>query len=79
MCGVPVLVSNVPQMQKIVDEYRVGKTVDISNPDEIIATINDMTNENTYNQLVQNCALASEQLNWEKEFVSIINILNQWR
>lgn len=76
MCGVPVLVSKLPQMEKIVTDYNVGKIVDISKPEEIVKAIIEMTNSDLYNQLFQNCVQASMELNWENEFMIVEKVLN---
>lgn len=78
MCGVPVLVSNLPQMQKIIDEYSVGRSVDIANPDEIISAIKAITDKDTNEQLIKNCFRAAEELNWENEFTATNKILKTW-
>ncbi|MBK7103872.1 MAG: glycosyltransferase [Ignavibacteriae bacterium] len=77
MAGVPVLCSNLPQMKKIVDEFNVGKYVNVENDDEIISAINEfLKNENLLFTYKENCVKASKELNWENEFKKVLNQLS---
>jgi len=67
-CGVPVLVSNLPQMKSIVDKYQVGICVNADNKDEIVSRINNLLNNNELRkQLKENCQIAAKELNWNVE------------
>lgn len=69
MVGVPVLSSNLPQMKKIIDEYKVGKYVDVENDEEIISALkNLLSDENLLNEYKKNSLIAANELNWESEF-----------
>ena len=77
MAGVPVLVSNLPQMKHIVYEFNVGKVVDPENHGEIIEALKEMIND--HDKLISykaNCRKASLELNWDKEFESLIKYIN---
>jgi glycosyltransferase involved in cell wall biosynthesis len=69
MAGVPVLSSNLPQMKKIIDEYKVGKYVDVENDEEIISALKNMlSDQNLLNVYKNNSLIAANELNWESEF-----------
>jgi len=69
MAGVPVLASNLPQMKRVIDEYKVGKYVDPEDENELINTLNEMiNNEENLDEYRKNCENASKELNWEAEF-----------
>ncbi len=69
MAGLPVISCNLPQMKKIVDDYKVGVCVDAEDGNEITKTIEEMIKDkNSLVQYRQNCLAAAKELNWQKEF-----------
>lgn len=63
----PVLVSDLPEMKKIVNTYKVGEVVSNRNPGAIAHQINSVLtkkNEGYYNQYLQT---AKKDLNWDLE------------
>ncbi len=76
MAEVPVLVTNLPQMKAIVENYGVGEFITEESPEEIISVINKFRSSpellRTYKE---NCALASKELNWQVEFDKVKNLL----
>jgi glycosyltransferase involved in cell wall biosynthesis len=76
MAEVPVIVSNLPQMKEIVDKYDVGFAVNIDNKDELISTIKKLSEDtDLYESKKQNCHIASQVLNWEKEVTNLLQTL----
>jgi len=74
---VPVLVSNLPEMAAIVNQYKVGETIDEITPDVIAAKINKMfSDKEKLNAYKQNTKRAAEDLNWEKEQKIIQDLVN---
>ncbi len=72
MAGIPVLVTDLPQMREVVETYRVGAVVpenDIKLSIQMIQTW--MRNPGVYSSLKENAKKASKELNWENEFESI--------
>lgn len=68
--GVPVLVSDLPVMKKIVEEYGVGKVWEAEQrtAGALAATIKEMMeNTSACVEWVKNCRTAAEILNWEEE------------
>lgn len=73
MADVPVIVSNLPQMKEIVEKYDVGYVVELENKDELISAIKKLTeDESLYESKKQNCHIASQELNWEKEVTNLL-------
>ena len=69
MAGIPVIVNNLPQMKKIVDEYKVGAVIDENSENSLNEILFKWkNNKSIYNELKQNCKNASVELNWENEF-----------
>ena len=76
MAEVPVVVSNLPQMKQIIEKYDVGFAVDIDNRNELITAIKKLTKDKSlYESKKQNCHIASQELNWEKEVTSLLQTL----
>ncbi len=77
-CGVPVIVSNLPQMKKIVENYKVGVCVDTENIDEIVSNLrNVLLDKDLRNELKQNCLNAASELNWNEEIKKLFNLIEK--
>ncbi len=68
MAELPVIVSDLPQMKKVVEQYKVGAVIKDNDADELIEVLNTWKNEEIYKKLKENCKIASGELNWEAEF-----------
>ncbi len=75
MAEIPVLASNLPQMKKIINTYKVGLTVEDSNTEEIKKALKKLEEEEIYKQIKNNCKEASAELNWEKEVKNLLSFL----
>jgi len=77
MSGVPVIVSDLIQMEKVVNEYEIGAVIKESNEDELLAKLSQWKgNKELYNNLKENCLKASKELNWDNEFSKIKVLFN---
>lgn len=77
MVEVPVIVSNLPQMKEVIEKYDVGFTVEFENKDELIAAIKKLTEDSDLHESKkQNCHIASQELNWEKEVTGLLQTLS---
>ncbi len=72
---VPIISSNLPQMKKIIEDYNVGKVIEIENmtEDEKINNIvksveNLISSPEELKRYKDNCLAASLVLNWEEEY-----------
>ena len=76
MAEVPVITSNLPQMKEIVDKYDVGFAVDIDNKAELINALKKLAEDSRfYESKKQNCHIASQELNWEKEMTNLLKTI----
>jgi len=76
MAEVPVVVSNLPQMKEVVEKNDVGFAVDAENKEEIISAFKKLAEDKTiYESKKQNCKIASQELNWEKEVTTLLQTL----
>lgn len=77
MADVPVIVSDLPQMKEIVEKYDVGFAVDIENNTELINALKKLAEDSRfYESKRQNCHIASQELNWEKEVTALLKTLS---
>ena len=66
--GLPVLVSYLPEMKKMVEHYQIGKNIVKHNPEHIAECIESMINDKEKMQLWKdNAKKAAQELNWERE------------
>ena len=78
-CNVPVLVNDLPEMAKIVDEFKVGQKLEMHSSEQIALQINDMLrSKERLMEWKQNCKNAANELFWEKEDRIIRNIFNSF-
>lgn len=72
MAEVPVIVTDLPQMSKIVDRYKVGKVIKDHDSNELGDVLEEWLSEpEKYHDAKKNCQIASKELNWETEFSKI--------
>lgn len=65
--GVPVLVSDLPEMKGLVAQYAVGDWISTHEPEQIAQKIESMLRDEQYQLWKSNCLKAKEELCWEKE------------
>jgi glycosyltransferase involved in cell wall biosynthesis len=73
--GVPVLASPLIEVKKIVDQYKIGMTIQDHDPKHIAEKINEMlSDEKRFAEWKSNLKIAAAELCWEKEEVKLMNI-----
>lgn len=70
----PVLVSDLPELRRIVTNYNVGMLAEKVEPDYLGERINEALSDPSYNQWKQNCLSAREELNWQNESKVLVEI-----
>lgn len=65
--GTPVLVSDLPELRRIVTTYNVGALAEKVEPVYLGARINEVLQSPMYAQWKQNCLSARKELNWQRE------------
>jgi glycosyltransferase involved in cell wall biosynthesis len=73
---IPVIVSDLPEMKRIVEDYKIGKILQERTPQKLAEIINKMISEEIpggkYNA---NVGLAARELCWEREEEKLINAM----
>lgn len=77
MAGLPVAVSALPQMERIVNEYGVGISINLDEVNEINKRLAGLlNNEEALLKFRGNCLKAARELNWDNEINRLFNVLN---
>ncbi|HBI80661.1 MAG TPA: hypothetical protein DDY04_01590 [Bacteroidales bacterium] len=75
---VPVLVSDLPEMKKIVEEFEIGIVAKSRNPVDLANQVASLINDKTrYENILEKVKIASERLNWQNEAHKLINLVNE--
>ncbi|HYQ56349.1 MAG TPA: glycosyltransferase [Draconibacterium sp.] len=78
--GVPVLVSNLPEMKTIVDQYQIGEVCNSHHPKELAQNINESISNSAKRKLWQeNLKLAAKELTWENEEKVLTGIFSAFK
>jgi len=76
--GIPVLVSNLPEVAGIVREYKLGEVISSHKPREIADRINAMVHDQEKQKIWrQNARKAAQKLCWEEEEKKLIAFYKQ--
>ena len=79
IAGLPVAVSDFPEMRKIVKNYKIGEIFNPESPKSIAEAIRKIfSNLQGYQRLKQNVKQARNYLNWEKERKKLLRIYEQF-
>ncbi len=74
--GVPMIVSDFPEMGKLVKKYNIGLLVDGDKPEEIEGAIHRMAEDKVlYETFKENLVKAKSDLCWENERNKVINMI----
>ena len=77
--GVPVLVSPLPEMKAIVDQYEIGEFAENHDPSYLAEKIDHMFGDPDFPEKYrENLQKAAEDLCWEKEEIKLIRIYEKY-
>ena len=75
LAGLPVAVSNFPEMSRLVKEHQVGEVFNPENPDDIASAINKILNSREkYEALKQNVKKFSMNNHWDIEVKKLLDL-----
>lgn len=79
MAGLPVISSNLPQMNNIVEKYNTGFIVDPDLRASIYEVFEKINNDEIDLELYKsNCTEAAKELNWDNEYRKLAEVLKQY-
>ena len=72
MANIPVLISDLPQMKKIVEDYYVGRVASLESENDLENVLSEMlSDKEKIENYKSNTVSASAELNWQKEFEKV--------
>jgi glycosyltransferase involved in cell wall biosynthesis len=75
--GVPLLVSDLPELRRLVETHNVGKIVRAVTPEDIAKALNEMLQSEERMQWRENALKAREVLNWQNESLVLREVYAQ--
>jgi len=76
--GVPILVSDLPEMRKIVETYHVGLVANTRDPEKLAGIVADFVeNKKAREVMINNVLAASETLCWDNEYPVLLNAVGK--
>lgn len=77
---IPVLVSDLPEMKKVVNDYNIGEIAAYREPELLAEQINRMfTDEEKYQQWKINLEIAARELCWQREEEKLVSFYHDLR
>ncbi len=76
--GIPVLCSDLPEVARIVRDYKVGVVADSFDPQVLAKTISAALNSTEYNNWKLNTQKAAEELCWETDEAHLNKVYSQY-
>ena len=77
--NVPIIASHLPEIERIIREYNIGTFIDEHNPKHIAEKINEViSDEETLKTWKNNLNFAAQDLCWENEEKTLIEIYEQY-
>ena len=65
--GTPMVVTDLPEWRRIVNQYNVGVVAEDVTPEKFAEAIKKLSDPATLTQCRENCKFAAQELTWEKE------------
>jgi len=73
--GIPLAVSNLPELEKIIKEYKIGETFNPADPKDIARAIQFVLQDRSHYQVLKkNVVEARKILNWDKEKQKLLDL-----
>jgi glycosyltransferase involved in cell wall biosynthesis len=77
--GIPVLSSRLPELERIISEYKIGDFIPDHKPVNIAKKINHILNsQGLMDEWKKNCIFAAKELTWENEEKTLIKIYSKY-
>ncbi len=74
--GIPVLASNLPEVRKVIEDYKVGCITDSHDPRQLAVLINKMLTDPALQAMFkEHLPVAAKTLNWDREKDKLVNLI----
>lgn len=78
--GTPVLATPLPEIKRIIQQYKIGDFIENHDPEYIADKMNSMLVDKESMAIYhENCMFASVELNWENERTNLENIFKKYK
>ena len=78
--GLPILASRLPEIEKIINHYKVGDFIENHKPESIAFKINEMLNApSLLEEYKRNCLTAAKELSWLNEKQKLIKVFTNFK
>ena len=78
IAGLPVVTSNLPEIRKIVNEYKIGLLTNPGNTEELIQSLRTLVSDlGLRKEYSDNAKLAAKQLNWDTQQYKLTALYEQ--
>lgn len=78
--GLPILASRLPEIEKIIKQYKLGDFIDNHSPENIALKLNEMLSASLLLQeYKRNCLTAAKELSWTNEKQKLITIFTNFK
>lgn len=75
--GIPVLASDLPELNRIITKYKVGFLIEKTTPEQIASKVKEVMNSQSLIDAKAACTLAKNELNWQHEEKVLKEIFSQ--
>jgi len=75
--GIPVLASDLVEVNRIVHQYDIGDSIKDLTPESLAKKITEMLQSQKYGDWKANCAKATAELNWETESKQLSEMIDR--
>jgi glycosyltransferase involved in cell wall biosynthesis len=75
--GIPVLASDLVEVDRIVKQYGIGDSIQELTPERLANKITEMLHSEKYGEWKANCAKATAELNWETESKELAEMIDR--
>ena len=73
--GLPILASRLPELEQLINNYKVGTFIENHQPNHIAEVINQLIVSPLLKDFKLNTEVASNELNWQTEQLELINVI----
>lgn len=74
--GIPILATRLPEIESLINTYRIGTYIENHHPQHIANQIKDFLSSREYLEYKSNTAFAASENNWQTEKQKLINVID---
>lgn len=75
--GIPILATKLPEIESLVNTYRIGVFIQNHDPKHIASQIQEFLNSKEYLEYKSNTVIAAVANNWKSEKQKLVKLFNE--